>query len=485
MIDENGSDVWEPFFFCAIEECRVEVYDARAQHAGDGDSISCLFQELREGDVKSRFFFFVAIIFLFRCTAKAQQPVEPGAVTAIKAGRVIDVENGRVLEKQIILLRGKKIEAIGSDPKIPAGAKILDLSTKTVLPGLIDCHTHLADGAYDNNGDPTSQLKRTASQVALESVPNARMTLESGFTTVRDVGVYRALNDIALRDAINNGYIVGPRMFVAGAYITITGGAGAMTGFAPDVKLPWDMNYGEANGPWEVRQKVRLLAHHGVDHIKVLSTGAVLAHGSNPSAQEFTLEELQAAVSEAKNFGLRVAAHAHAPEGIKNAIRAGVASIEHATLIDDEGIALAKEHGTYLDMDIYDDECIQAAGKNNSIPADFLEHDRNLGEIQRRNFTKAVRAGVKMTFGTDAGVCPYDRAAHQFAFMVNYGMTPMQAIQSATINAATLIGKPEEFGSLRAGRSADLIAVDGDPIADIRLLEHVVFVMKEGVVYRQ
>jgi imidazolonepropionase-like amidohydrolase len=311
------------------------------------------------------------------------------------------------------------------------------------------------------------------------------MTLESGFTTVRDVGVYRALNDVALRDAINNGYIVGPRMFVAGAYITITGGAGAMTGFAADIKLPWDFNYGEANGPWEVRQKIRLLAHSGVDHIKVLSTGAVLTHGSNPNAQEFTLEELQAAVSEASNFGLRVAAHAHAPQGIKNAIRAGVASVEHATLIDDEGIALAKEHGTYLDMDIYDDECIQAAGKTGNIPADFLVHDHDLGEIQRRNFAKAVKAGVKMAFGTDAGVCPYDVAARQFAFMVKYGMTSMQAIQSATISAATLIGKPEEFGSIRAGKFADLIAVDGDPIADIRQLEHVTFVMKEGVIYKQ
>ena len=435
--------------------------------------------------MKLRLFVLWGLIFASASIASAQQTPPPEVVTAIKAGRLIDVENGRVLAKQIILLRGKKIVAVGADLLIPAGARVLDLSTKTVLPGLIDCHTHLADGAHDGNGDPVSQLKRTASEVVLESVPNARMTLESGFTTVRDVGVYRALNDVALRDAINNGYIVGPRMFVAGAYITITGGAGAMTGFAADIKLPWDFNYGEANSPWEVRQKVRLLAHGGVDHIKVLSTGAVLTHGSNPNAQEFTLEELQAAVSEASNFGLRVAAHAHASQGIKNAIRAGVASVEHATLIDDEGIALAKEHGTYLDMDIYDDECIQAAGKTGNIPTDFLLHDHDLGEIQRRNFTKAVKAGVKMAFGTDAGVCPYDVAARQFAFMVKYGMTPMQAIQSATISAATLIGKPEEFGSIRAGQFADLIAVDGDPIADIRQLEHVTFVMKEGVIYKQ
>jgi imidazolonepropionase-like amidohydrolase len=439
----------------------------------------------KEAAVKLGLFVFWGLLFASASIAPAQQTPAPEVVTAIKAGRLIDVENGRVLAKQIILLRGKKIVAVGAELQIPAGAKVLDLSTRTVLPGLIDCHTHLADGAHDGNGDPVSQLKRTASEVVLESVPNARMTLESGFTTVRDVGVYRALNDVALRDAINNGYIVGPRMFVAGAYITITGGAGAMTGFAADIKLPWDFNYGEANSPWEVRQKVRLLAHGGVDHIKVLSTGAALTHGSNPNAQEFTLEELQAAVSEASNFGLRVAAHAHAPQGIKNAIRAGVTSVEHATLIDDEGIALAKEHGTYLDMDIYDDECIQAAGKTGNIPADFLLHDHDLGEIQRRNFTKAVKAGVKMAFGTDAGVCPYDIAAHQFAFIVKYGMTPIQAIQSATISAATLIGKPEEFGSIRAGKFADLIAVDGDPIADIRQLEHVTFVMKEGVIYKQ
>jgi imidazolonepropionase-like amidohydrolase len=397
----------------------------------------------------------------------------------------MDVEAGRLQTNQVILVRGGKIEAVGENLAVPAGASVIDLSKMTVLPGLIDCHTHLADGTHDDNADPMSQLKRTASQVVLESLPNARVTLESGFTTVRDVGVYRALNDIALRDAINRGYIVGPRMFVAGAYITITGGAGAMTGFAPDIQLPWDLRYGEANSPWEVRQKVRLLAHNGVDHIKVLSTGAVLTHGSNPNSSEFTPEELQAAVDEAKNFGLRVEAHAHASEGIKNAIRAGVASVEHATLIDDQGIALAKQHGTYLDMDIYDEECIQEAGKNSKIPADFLEHDRNLGEAHRQNFTRALRAGVKMSFGTDAGVCPYGIAARQFAFMVKYGMTPMQAIQSATSSAADLLGKADLLGSLKPGKYADIIGVTGDPLADIHVLEHVNFVMKEGKIYKQ
>ncbi|MBZ5571381.1 MAG: amidohydrolase family protein [Acidobacteriia bacterium] len=403
-------------------------------------------------------------------------------VTAVKAGKVIEPETGTVLKDQVILLHQGRIEAVGSNLPIPPAAQVIDLSNKTVLPGLIDCHTHLADGTRE--ADPLVQLKKTAAQVALESVPNARAMLESGFTTVRDVGVYRALNDVALRDAINRGNIVGPRMFVAGAYVTITGGAGALTGQAPDIQLPWDLRYGEANGPWEVRQVIRKLAHDGVDHIKILSSGAVLTHGSNPSSQEFTLEELQAAVDEASQFGLRVEAHAHSPQGIKNAIIAGVASVEHATMIDAEGIALARQHGTYLDMDIYDEECIQEDGRAGKMPKDFLQHDLELGQIQRENFRKAVQAGVKMSFGTDAGVCAYGTSARQFAFMVKYGMTPMQAIQSATIRAADLLGRSELLGSIKPGKYADLIAVGGDPLADISLLEHVEFVMKEGVVYK-
>jgi imidazolonepropionase-like amidohydrolase len=404
-------------------------------------------------------------------------------VTVIKVGKLVQPEEGSVASDQIIIVSENKIQAVGKGLPIPASAKVIDLTQMTVLPGLIDCHTHLADGKY-GEGDPMLQLTKSASQTVLESVPNARVTLESGFTTVRDVGVYRALNDVALRDAINRGDIIGPRMYVAGAYITITGGAGAMTGMAPDIQLPWDFHYGEANSPWEVRQKVRLLAHDGVDHIKVLSSGAVLTHGSNPKSQEFTLEELQAAVDEAHHFGLRVAAHAHAPEGIKNAIRAGVASVEHATLIDEEGIALAKQHGTYLDMDIYDEECIQEDGKKGTIPAGFLEHDRELGQLQRQNFKKAVQAGVNMAFGTDAGVCQYGTAGKQFAFMVRYGMTPMQAIQAATSSAADLLGRSTAIGSIKPGKFADLIAVAGDPLQDVTLLENVQFVMKDGKVYK-
>jgi imidazolonepropionase-like amidohydrolase len=419
--------------------------------------------------------FMVAVVLVLSSLALAQ-------VTVVRAGRLIDPDSGTVLTNQVILIAGEKIQAVGRALALPADAKVIDLSDKTVLPGLIDCHTHVADGKSD--GEPFNVLRKTASQIALESIPNARAMLLSGFTTVRDVGTYRALNDIALRDAIARGDVDGPRMFVAGAYITITGGAGAMTGQAPDIQLPWDLHYGEANSPWEVRQKVRLLAHDGVDVIKMLSTGAVLTHGSNPASIEFTEEELQAGVDEASHFGLRVAVHAHAAQGIRNAILAGAASIEHAEMLNDDIIALAKQHGTYLDMDIYDEECIQAGAKTGQTPPDFLQHDADLGRIQRENFGKAVRAGVKMAFGTDAGVCAYGTSGKQFAFMVKYGMTPMQAIQAATSNAADLLGHTDDLGSIKAGKYADLIAVSGDPLEDISLLERVEFVMKDGKIYK-
>jgi imidazolonepropionase-like amidohydrolase len=416
--------------------------------------------------------------------ANAKSPA-PAHEIAIKAGHLVDVDSGTVLSDQVILVRDNRVIVVGKALAIPTSATVIDLSNMTVLPGLIDCHTHLADGARDPSGDPLSYLKRTAAEVALESVPNAKDTLDSGFTTVRDVGVYRALTDVALRDAIARGNISGPRMYVAGAYVTITGGAGALTGAAPDIQLPWDLRYGQADGPWQVRAVIRKLANDGVDHIKILSSGAVLEHGSNPNSQEFTMEELQAAVEEAHAFGLRVEAHAHSAQGIKNAIRAGVASVEHASMIDDEGIALAKERGTYLDMDIYDEECIEADARSGAIPPDFVQHDAALGRIQRDNFRKAVRAGVKLSFGTDAGVCPYGVAARQFAFMVKYGMTPMQAIQAATTSAADLLGHSDVLGSIKPGKYADIIAVASDPIHDVRALETVSFVMKDGKVYKQ
>jgi imidazolonepropionase-like amidohydrolase len=417
----------------------------------------------------------IAFMLLCGLCASAQ-------VIVVKAGRLVDPDSGTVLSDQTIVIRDHKIAEVGKDLVVPSGAKVLDLSAMTVLPGLIDCHTHVADGQV--GGEPFNVLRKTASQIVLESVTNARKMLESGFTTVRDVGTYRALNDVALRDAIAHGTIPGPRMYVAGAYITISGGAGAMTGQAPDIQLPWDLHYGEANSPWEVRQRIRQLAHDGVDVIKVLSTGAVLTHGSSPSSLEFTPEELNAAVDEASHFGLRVAVHAHAAQGIKNAILAGAASIEHAEMVDDEGINLALKRGTYFDMDIYDEECIQEGGKNGTTPSDFLQHDAELGQLQRENFRKALKAGVKMAFGTDAGVCPYGTSGKQFAFMVKYGMTPMQAIQAATSSAADLLGHSKEVGSIKPGKFADLIAVSRDPLKDISVLENVEFVMKDGAVYK-
>jgi len=400
--------------------------------------------------------------------------------TVIRAGKFIDVETGKVLANQVIVVRDKKIVSVGEgDTAIPNGAMMIDLSHMTVMPGLIDCHTHLVGDATDT--DPVSELRKTSAVRAFESIPNAKVTLLAGFTTVRDVGTYRALVDVALRDAIARGDVIGPRMFVAGAYITITGGGGALNGVAPDITLPWDLRFGVADGPDEVRQRVRALEANGVDLIKVIATGAFLSHGSIPSTDDFTYDEIRAAVEEAGKKGLRVAAHAHGADGIKNAVRAGVASIEHGTFIDDEGLRMMKEHGTYLVADIYDDECISTG--INGMPADFQA--KQGAETQRQNFKKAVLLGVKIAFGTDASVCPHGTNAKQFAYQVKYGQTPMQAIQSATINAATLIGKPEEFGSIAPGKYADIIAVSGDVLADVRVLEHVAFVMKEGKIYKQ
>jgi len=401
-----------------------------------------------------------------------------GVITVIRAGHLIDTDSGRMLESQMLLVRDGVIAEIGPAIKVPAGAHLVDLSGYTVLPGLIDAHTHLTIDS--NNQDPLAELEHTAAERAFGSLPNARAVLFAGFTTVRDLGSYRALVDVALRDAINRGDVIGPRMYVAGAYVTITGGAGAVTGYAPDVTLPWDLRYGNANSPSEVRERIRTLAGQRVDVIKLFATGAVLTHNSNPAGREATPEELQAAVDEARNFGLKVAVHAHGPDGIKAAVRAGAASIEHGTLMDDEGRTLMKQHGTYLVPTLEVRECV-----GGNYPPEFVAKANQIMTVQLQNFRKAVDAGVKIAFGTDIGVCPFGRNAREFNYMVQNGMTPMQAIQSATIAGADLLGIADKVGSIKTGKLADLIAVRGNPLADVRLLEDVRFVMKQGVIYKE
>ena len=397
---------------------------------------------------------------------------------AIRAGQLIDTVAGRTAGAQLIIVRDGVIADVGPDVPVPADARLIDLGAYTVLPGLMDAHTHLT--IDQRNQDPLAELEHTAAERAFGSIPNARAVLLAGFTTVRDLGSYRALVDVALRDAIKRGDVIGPRMYVAGAYLTIAGGAGAVTGFAPDVTLPWDLRYGAANSPSEVRERVRMLAGQRVDLIKMFATGAVLTHNSNPAGREATPEELAAGADEARNFGLKLAVHAHGAEGIKAAIRAGAASIEHGTLMDDEGRALMKQHGTYLVPTLEVRDCV---GTN--YPPEFVAKAQQIMTAQLANFRKAVNAGVKIGFGTDIGVCPFGTNAREFSLMVENGMTPMRAIQAATTADADLLGVSPQLGSITKGKLADIIAVRGDPLRDVRVLEDVRFVMKEGRVYKE
>jgi imidazolonepropionase-like amidohydrolase len=344
-------------------------------------------------------------------------------------------------------------------------------------------HTHVADG-FAGSEDPAESLKHSAAETVLKGADTARVTLEAGFTSVRDVGVYRGLNDVALRNAIDAGWVPGPRMKVAGAYITVPGGGGAVTGASPDVGIPADFRLGEVRNADEAREKVRYLFQHGADFIKLIATGAVLAIGSEPGQLELTEAEMKAACDEAKLRGSYCIAHAHGAEGIKAAIRAGARSIEHASLIDDEGIALAKARGVWLDMDIFDGDWIDEEGRRAGWPAEYMRKNIDTTELQRQGFRKAVKAGVKLSFGTDAGVYPHGMNARQFAYMVRYGMTPMQAIQSATTVAAELMGTSKDVGSLSPGHYGDMIAVSGDPLADVGVLTRVEGVIKGGKVVK-
>jgi len=400
----------------------------------------------------------------------------------VHAGRMIDVEKGQVLADRRIRIDNDRIAAVEPWSPPPAGAAIIDWSGMTVLPGLIDMHTHLTDWGQTNNiAEP---LLHSQQAVALIGAEHARVTLRAGFTTVHDVGCYRAFSDVALRDAINAGWVEGPRMNVVGAYITVPGGGGEVTGFAPEVVVPADMRVGVVTDANDAKLKTTYLFTHGVNTIKMIATGAVLTEGTEPGQLELSEEEMRAVVAEAANRGGYATAHAHGAEGIKAAIRSGVRSIEHASLIDDDGIALAKAKGVWLVMDVYNGDYIEEVGTKEGWPAGYLRKNRETTDAQRAGFRKAVKAGVHIAFGTDAGVYPHGLNARQFAYMVNNGMTPMQAIQAATIEGARLLRWDKDVGTIAPGHFADMVAVKGDPLADVRVLEKVDAVMKGGAVVK-
>jgi len=409
------------------------------------------------------------------------------AITQIRAGRLVDVVAGEVRQSQVVMIRGDRIESVEPDAgTYAAGARVLDLSNHTVLPGLIDCHAHLV-GKIDSGHGYAELVQRTGAQEALSGVANARDTILAGFTTVRDVGTFRAFVDVALRDAIEAGDVLGPRMLCAGAYVTSSSGGGDITGLAPDVDatLPRELRFGVANSVDEVRKVVREILHGGADFIKVIATGAVLTEGTTPSAPEFSEAEIRAAVEEAELYGTHVAAHAHGAEGIARAVRAGVRSIEHGSLMDDEAIELMAERGTYLVADIGMGDWMIERGRAGGWSTSVMRKLEETTDVQREGFSKAVGSGVKVAFGTDSGTYPHGMNARQFAYMVKFGMTPMQAVRAATVVAAELIGWSDRVGAIVPGSFADLVAVEGDPLEDVDLLTSIPFVMKGGRVVKR
>jgi imidazolonepropionase-like amidohydrolase len=419
----------------------------------------------------------------FLCSVLLLLAITPAALAApgaIRCGKLVDVQSGRILPNQVVVFNDLGVITASGDAAtttLPQGITPIDLSSATCLPGLIDVHTHLTT-------DPTAQgyegLGISVPREAITGAKNARITLHAGFTTVRNVGAGN-FTDVALRDGINAGDVPGPRMLVSGPPLGITGG------HCDNNLLPFEFHYkeaGVADGPWPARAKVREVVKYGADLIKVCASGGVLSKGDQPGTPQYTPEELQAIAEEAHKLGRRVAAHAHGTQSIKDAIRAGIDSIEHSSLIDDEGIALAKQHGTYLVFDIYNDDFILAEGAKSGMLPESVEKEKKLGRLQRENFRKAFQAGAKMAFGTDAGVYPHGDNARQFSKMVEWGMKPIDAIRAATLSAADLIGWPDRVGSLQPGHFADLIAVEGDPLSDVKTLESVKFVLKGGSVVR-
>ncbi len=410
---------------------------------------------------------------------EAQQADTAARHIAIRAGKLIDGRGGPPIANAVILIDGDRITAVGPGLTIPPTARIIDLSRSTVLPGFIDCHTHITSQPTDYYQDI---FRRSPIDVAVGAHVYAKRTLDAGFTTVRDVGAVEFI-DVALRNAIDRGDVIGPRIQAATLTVGSTGGHGDLTGFSP--YLRFDTFSGVADGIDDIRKLVRLEVKNGADVIKMIASAGVLSEEESVGAPQYSQEEMNAVVEEAAMWGRRVAAHAHGAEAIKRAIKAGVASVEHASLIDEEGLRLAKERGTYLVMDIYNDDYIMAEYRRLGYPQKILDKEAKVGRTQRENFRKAVQAGVKLAYGTDAGVYPHGWNGKQFAKMVEWGLTPMQAIQTATMHAADLLGWSDRLGSVQPGRFADLVAVSGDPLADVRELERVRFVMKGGVVVKQ
>ena len=414
-------------------------------------------------------------------TAAAAAAATPAAAetVAIKAARMIDVVSGRVVANPVVVATDGRIVAVGpaGSVTVPAGARTIDLAGLTLLPGLIDMHVHLTS-------DPTlggfRGLEYVDSFSTAIGVRHAGLTLEAGFTTVRNVGSNN-LDDVGLKQAIDGGYVPGPRIVPATYAIGATGGHCDATELPPSVVTPTP---GVVNGADAIRAKVRQLRKWGAEVIKFCGTGGVFSKTDSVGGQQYTQDEMNALVDEAHMLGMKVAVHAHGAAGINAALRAGTDTIEHASLADDESFALAKTHGSWFSMDIYDDDYILAEGAKNGVFAESLEKERSIGRLQRETFRRAVKAGVKMVFGTDAGVYPHGTNALQFATMTQWGMTPLQAIQAATVNAGDALGRAKDVGTIAVGRYADIIAVAGDPLADVRVLQTVAVVIKGGAVVR-
>ncbi len=426
-----------------------------------------------------------AAILAFLASVSVSFAAASSAETVVvRAGKMLDVEQGVYLNDRAIRIEDGRVASVTPWSVGPRGSgRLIDWSAFTVLPGMIDLHAHLVGDI--SSADVAAPLSSSAARDALMGAAHARATLAAGFTTVRDIGTYRALVDVALRNAINAGQVEGPRMFVAGAYVTVTNGGGEVTGLPDGLVIPGEMRRGVADNADEVRKRVRELLAGGADFIKIMATGAVFTSGTSPSTPEYTEEEMRAAVEEAAKAGTFVAAHAHGAEGIKNAVRAGVRTIEHGSYLDDEGIQLMLKHGTWLVADIYNGDYTEEVGARDGWSEEILRKNRETTDIQRVGFGKAVRAGVRIGFGTDAGIYPHGDNARQFAYMVKYGMTPLGALRAATIDAAASLGRSQELGSIAPGKFADLIAVSGDPLQDIDRLRLVSGVIKQGHLIHQ